>query len=78
VNHPHPGEEQNSIMNSKGFRMRRDHEAQQELGMPDERLKQTSTPSEQPLAEQQRRANTDPQPDQQPSRLQRLWKSMFG
>ena len=64
-------------MNSKGFRMRRDHEAQQELGMPDERLQSSASRPEQRLADQndpstrKRQYGTD-----RPSLLTRLWRSI--
>ena len=62
------------MMNSKGFRMRRDHEAKQELGIQTEEDRQR-THAERPLDQQQRpAAPVAPKP----SLLTRVWRQIAG
>ena len=61
------------MMNSKGFRMRRDHEAKQELGIKSKEQRPESSP-ERPLSEQR---PADQQPvASRPSLITRIWRAI--
>jgi hypothetical protein len=63
------------FINSKGFRMRRDREAKQELGISTEEDRAQQHP-ERPLGEQS--APTTSESDVRPSLLTRLWRAIAG
>jgi hypothetical protein len=63
------------IGNSKGFRMRRDHEAKQELGISDDRQRPEENP-ERPLTEQDSARQI--RSVDQSSPLGRIWRRIRG
>jgi hypothetical protein len=62
------------VLNSKGFRMRRDREAKQELGITDNEQNKEANP-ERPLAEQR---SPERRLQHRSLLFRRIWRSIWG